>query len=220
MFQNANRYYLSFISRLIWSIQPVSIPCLSFTPSIRNQMHVYIFWSNWMIGTYNMLFKYAICNMPKSSIFLWREIVEQRRIMLSLYINKETDIFYLRNLTPLYEKKDFQYTGKIIKTGTFNLSKHYSITSEKNGISFYYKSISIPFLVIKFRMNFIPEKIYEQINLITFTSFGWENRKNIWSLWLQHVWWPWNVRETCTKRSILAVSLVYCFDALRNRLIR
>ena len=70
-------------------------------------------------------------------------MVEQRRIMLSLYINKETDIFYLRNLTPLYEKKDFQYTGKIIKTGTFNLSKHYSITSEKNGISFYYKSISI-----------------------------------------------------------------------------
>ena len=166
--------------------------------------------------------------MQKGSIFLWREMFEQRKIMLSLYIHKETDIFYLRNLTPLYEKKDSQYRGKIIKTGTFNLSKHYSIISKtKYGISFYYKSISIymactniPFLIIKFKMNFIPENIYEQINLITFTSFGWENRKNIWSLWLQHVWWPWNVRETCTKRSILAVSLVYCFDALRNRLIR
>ena len=77
---------------------------------------------------------FVICK--KVSIFLWREMVEQRKIMLSLYINKETDIFYLRNLTPLYEKKDFQYTGKIIKTGTFNLSKHYSITSEKNSTSF------------------------------------------------------------------------------------
>ena len=71
-------------------------------------------------------------------------MVEQRKIMPSLYINKETDIFYLRNLTPLYEKKDSQYTGKIIKAGTFNLSKHYSIISKtKYGISFYYKSISI-----------------------------------------------------------------------------
>ena len=135
--------------------------------------------------------------------------------MLSLYINKETDMFYLRNLTPLCKKKDSQYMGKMINNGMFNLSRHYSIISETKIcyiILLQIQQNNTPFLNIKFKLNFIPENIYEQINLITFTSFGWKNRKKIYGLWGYSMFGDLG---TCVRRAqsvpSTAVSLVYCF---------
>ena len=65
----------------------------------------------------------------KSSIFLSRDMLDKRKIMISLCIKKETGIFYLRNRTTLNKKKDCQYMGKNLKTGMFNLSRHYGIIS-------------------------------------------------------------------------------------------